>query len=377
MPRAYSFFATLSLATAGLVMFAVPRQLTGFFYHPRLLAVVHLLTLGWITGGLLARFEAVRLRHRPPQEGSSRWGERLTFGIFVLGATGVMSHFWIGEMSGVGLSGILVALTTLRLGVRGLADLYNADLPEGVLLGCGLAFGNLAAAVLLGMLIALDRYVDVLAGFVLHHVYAHAHLAALGWAAMLWLALATSKEAPQGVGRKATRLWFFEVGVLGVVASLFAGGSAGAWHFPPALLLALAGCLAAGRGVGARGMEMRLALASWGAAGALAVVLVLLPSGELTLRLVPAYGGLALLGFLSVGIAGLGRGMSTAEAPGRGRLAGWLLGSLLVPLAFAFDNQHLLRLGGLALVLAAVGEGLAHRRAQGSISTSAPSTGTP
>ena len=376
VPRAYFFFAALCLATAGLVMAITPHQLTGFFYHPKLLAVVHLLTLGWITGALLARFEGVRLRYRPVATQDSRWGERGAFVVFVLGTTGVMSHFWIGEMSGVGLSGILVAFTILRLGARGLAELHGADLSDGFVAGCLLAFGNLAAAVVLGMLIALDRYVDVLGGFVLHHVYAHAHLAALGWAAMLWLTLTATRDAPRSLGR----LLIFEVGILALTTSLFLGGTNGAWHFPLAVALALAGCLVVGRGPWPRPapFEIRFALGSWIVAGVLGLVIAVHDPGDLVLRLIPAYGGLALLGFLSAGIAVLDHKAPRTDGLDRSRKLGWILASLLIPLAFALDQPPLLRLGGFALVWTAVGEGLAHRRqAQDSMSTSVPSAPTP
>ena len=53
VPLLYFGFAHLCLAAALLALAVTPRSLLGFYYHPRMLAVVHLLTLGWITSHIL------------------------------------------------------------------------------------------------------------------------------------------------------------------------------------------------------------------------------------------------------------------------------------------------------------------------------------
>jgi hypothetical protein len=54
VPLLYFGVAHLCLATALAALAVTPRSLVGFFYHPRLLAVVHLVTLGWISASILA-----------------------------------------------------------------------------------------------------------------------------------------------------------------------------------------------------------------------------------------------------------------------------------------------------------------------------------
>ena len=53
IPLLYLGFAHISLATAFAVIAADPSGVTGFYYHPRLVAVVHMVTLGWISSSIL------------------------------------------------------------------------------------------------------------------------------------------------------------------------------------------------------------------------------------------------------------------------------------------------------------------------------------
>ena len=53
-----------------------------------------------------------------------------------------------------------------------------------------LAFVNILAAATLGVLIGFDKVYEFLPGFVLSNVFAHAHLAAIGWASMMVVGVA-------------------------------------------------------------------------------------------------------------------------------------------------------------------------------------------
>ena len=53
-----------------------------------------------------------------------------------------------------------------------------------------LAFFNIAGAATLGVLIGFDKVYHFLPGFVLANVFAHAHLAAIGWASMMVVGIA-------------------------------------------------------------------------------------------------------------------------------------------------------------------------------------------
>ena len=70
IPLLYFGFAHLSLALALAVLLARPDLPAGFFHHPRMIAIVHLVTPGWITSSILGAFYivgplALRLPLRP------------------------------------------------------------------------------------------------------------------------------------------------------------------------------------------------------------------------------------------------------------------------------------------------------------------------
>src|SRR5262245_24017601 len=103
IPLLYFAFAHLSLASALAVLLVRPDLPAGFFHHPRMIAIVHLVTLGWITSSILGAFYivgplALRMPLRPG------WRDRVAFGSFAAGASGIVSHFWIGEYSGMAWS---------------------------------------------------------------------------------------------------------------------------------------------------------------------------------------------------------------------------------------------------------------------------------
>jgi hypothetical protein len=120
---------------------------------------------------------------------SSRWGDRVSFGAFVAGTTGMVVHFWIGEYSGMVYSALLVAGAVLHVAVRAWRGLREAVLPWPVKLHIALAFANMIGASVLGMLIGLNRILRWWAWSPLSSAWAHAHLAAIGWATMMVVGL--------------------------------------------------------------------------------------------------------------------------------------------------------------------------------------------
>ena len=58
-------------------------------------------------------------------------------------------------------------------------------MPAGVLLHIRLASLNIAIAATMGVLLGIDKVAHILPGFVLTNVFAHAHMAAIGWATMM------------------------------------------------------------------------------------------------------------------------------------------------------------------------------------------------
>lgn len=185
VPLAYLGLAHLALGAVVGVTLWDSSLIAGFFYHPKMVAAVHALTLGWISSSLIGILYVA--------------GDRLGFcatrvdvGILVAwgaGASGLVSHFWIEEFGGMtwsaGLLGIAILVAAGRFGMA----FAVAAVPASIKLQIHLAWLNLVGTAFIGVLLGIDKTSPVLPGYSLHTVFAHAHLAAVGWAFLLAVAL--------------------------------------------------------------------------------------------------------------------------------------------------------------------------------------------
>ena len=188
IPIAYFAFAHACFA-AGLAALAVNPGLAGVsFYHPKMIALVHLLTLGWISGSILGSFYVVApLALTIPMPAG--WRDWAGFAAFSAGTTGMVGHFWIGTYDGMAWSAGLVLAAIAHLGWRAARGLSASAVAWPVGLHVRLAFFNILAAGVFGILIGLDRTRGFLGISPVAATYAHAHLAALGWAVMMVMGL--------------------------------------------------------------------------------------------------------------------------------------------------------------------------------------------
>jgi len=100
LPLLYFGFAHLCLGAAFLFLALRFEALVGFFYHPQMIAVVHLVTLGWLSGsipGAIYLVGPIAFRMQMP----ARRLDYLAFILFALGVTGTVGHFWIDSYSGM------------------------------------------------------------------------------------------------------------------------------------------------------------------------------------------------------------------------------------------------------------------------------------
>ena len=406
LPVLYLGFAHLSLAVALGEVALEPHRLAGFFYHPRMIAVVHLVTLGWISGSILGALHLVGpMALRSPMP--ARKVDYLAFVAYMLASTGVIGHFWIEEFSGVAWSGLLVTLVFFHVGRKLLTALKGAPVPPEVKLHFALAFANVGLAALAGTLLGLNKYLPFLPGRALTHAYAHAHLAALGWATMMVFAagyrllpMLLPAAMPRGVWVWASAV-LLEVGALGLFASFISGGR---W-LPLAAVSATAG-------VGVFLSQLRwmqrnsrpppkglirpdlgvvhalCALTYLGLTSVLGLILAFAPATtEWTLRLAAVYGVCGLIGFLSQLIVGVSNRLlpifarlvagdwsatppTPHELPNRWLQAVtfilWTVGVPVLVLGFWLDRVGVIGAGGwvlLAGVVASAASNLAVMRA--------------
>ncbi len=323
LPVLYLGAAHFFLAAGFAVVALDPAPVAGFFYQPRTVAIVHLITLGWISAsilGALYMIGPIALRLPMP----SRAVDHVAFGLFAIGAIGMVGHFFVAEYPGVAWAAGMVVLGVLGVGARVLGGLRSAPIQPAVRLHIILAFLNFLLAAGVGILLALDKRDHFLPGLALPNVYAHAHLAALGWASMMvmgagyrLLPMVLPAEMPRGPGLYASAA-LLEAGALGTAAALL---TRSAW-LPLSALAAAGGFGAFFRQVAwmrrrprkpPAGMPLpdygvRHALQAFGYAALSAIlglVLSLAPTSDATLRAAAAYGVFGLVGFLAQIVVGM------------------------------------------------------------------------
>lgn len=321
----YLAFAYLCLGLAFLTLALVPQTIGGFFYHPKMLAVVHLVTLGWITSSILAYFHLVGpLALRSVMRAG--WADYVALALVVTGVSGLVSHFWIDEYSGMVWSAGTLFLGLALVAVRGVRRVLAAKVQPGVKLHISLAFFNLLGAGLLGMLLGLEKQlIHVLPGYMLHSVYAHAHLAALGWATMMVMGIGyrlfpmVLPASMPSNGRTWASAILVEAGLLVLLVGLPASSSVA---IRAGTLLVLAGLAAFFVQVawmkrhpkrppkGLRRPDFGTLHAIQGifyllVAALLGAVLAFAPAGAWKVRAAMAYGVFALIGFLAQMIIGI------------------------------------------------------------------------
>jgi len=409
LPRLYFGFAYACLAAAGLFAVAAPAALGGFHYHPRLAAVVHLVTLGWITSSVLGALWMVlpmALRSPLPQ----RRSDFVVFSVYAFGVVGMVAHFWLAEPVGLAWAAATVLPALAWYAARALPAILRARVPAAVRGHLFLALANLLAAALAGILLGIHKvwpmaWLSGLAVSSLSGAMGHAHLAAVGFVVMVvagvgYRLLPMFLPAAMPAGR---RLWasaaLLQVGAWGLLVSLAGGPRLAGWPTLAAAGVSAAGVLAFFAEVvrmrrNPRPTPPALDRPDWGmvqvasalAWGALAVGLGLFLAGSGSLWESPAwegraaiiYGVAGLLGFLGQMVAGVGHRLlplyfwlSRVPAAGlpdspfnplrlpsrRGQavaLAGWSLAVPLLALGLATHGRAATAAGGLALLTAAV-----------------------
>lgn len=329
LPLAYFLLAHASLACALLLLVINPDLPAGFFLHPRMVAVVHLVTLAWISGSILGAFYVVAplALGMPLPVGRGDW---VGFGSFAIGVSGMISHFWMGEYNGMAWSAGMVIVPIAWLGARAGRSFTRARVPWPVMLHVALAFGNILAAAALGAWLGLARAFGWTTPGVspFATVFAHAHIAAVGWALMMIVGLAyrllpmfLPAKPPTGGGLAASAV-LIELGLVAVVAGLVWDG---AWLTPGALAIA-AGLVAFVRNV--RSMLAhrvprppalpRRDWSTWQVHGALMWLAIAVALG-LWLTVTPA-GPRQIAAAWTYGVAGLLGGLSQMVTGMQGRL---------------------------------------------------------
>jgi hypothetical protein len=234
VPLVYFAGAHACLAAALAVLVVNPGLPGAFVYHPRALALVHLVTLGWISGSILGALYIVA----PLAFGVPMRAGRLdawACGSFWGGTLAMASAFWVGRYGVIGGASLFVLAAIVVVGARVSLGLRQSRVPAGITLHILLAFANITAAGIVGLLLAINRLTGVLPWSPVSLASAHAHLALLGWAMMMIFGVAyrlipmfVPAAMPAGP-RLAVSAVLLEIGTLGVAGSLAVGSSPAPW----------------------------------------------------------------------------------------------------------------------------------------------------
>jgi hypothetical protein len=157
----YFGVAHVAVALAFAAVAADPRGVSGFFYHTRMLGVVHLVTLGWITASILGSLYIVgpiALRVGFPAGGL----DYSAFALVVTGIVGMVAHFWLEEYGGMAWSAAIVGAGIVAAGTSIVRRLRGAAIPTAVSAHIVLAFVNVLGAATIGTLIGFDKEVMTL-----------------------------------------------------------------------------------------------------------------------------------------------------------------------------------------------------------------------
>ncbi len=316
LPLRYLVAAAGAFVLAALSLPWLAPELAGHYYQPRILALTHTVTLGWITLTIMgASYQIIPIVLERPI-----WSERLGRWQFVMlaaGIVGMVGHFFIGEWSGLlwgaGLVGIgtVAHLVNVVMSVRGLRQwTFTARL-------VALALVGFALTLLFGLALAADHVWKFLPPATLPLIHAHIHLALLGGvlpmvigvAARVYPMFLLAREPGGWPGR--AQLWGIGLGVPAVVIGILTSRwllAAGA--------LAVTGAVV-GHGLWVLGMARtaKRPRLDWGLRLVLAGALFLAPATLLGLalaldvasgpRLALAYAVLTLGGWASLTIAGM------------------------------------------------------------------------
>jgi hypothetical protein len=317
LPILYLGTAHISLALACLVAALWPGAVAGFFYHTWLVGLVHLVTLGWISFSIVGTMYIVgplALRMDMP----ARRLDYVAYACGLSGLIGMVGHFWIQQFAGMAWSAATLAGGILFMTARIVANVRRAKLQPAVKLHIVFACVNFWLAASMGLLIAFDKIFHFLPGYVIANVFAHAHLAALGWATMMVIGVAHRllpmifpAKMPPARSMFVSAV-FLEVGVLGLFTSLLTRSSmASAFGLViVAALIAFATRVAwmrrhrVTKPVGAPRVDFgelhaAAAAAALVIAAAIGMMLLLRPVSPAMLRAAAAYGVLGLVGFLA------------------------------------------------------------------------------
>jgi hypothetical protein len=393
LPLAYFAGAHLAFGLACITLVVQPELPGAFHLHPRLVALLHLVTVGWISGSILgALYIVAPLAFGVPLRPGAL--DVMACVAFWSGVCGMVWGFWRADYHGVAHASVLVLGAMAFIGGRVAWGLKRGRLPSGVSLHVVLSFANVIIAGLVGAVLALHYVFGLLPWAPLPVAYAHGHLAVLGWATMMFFGVAyrlipmfLPAAMPTGWPLAVSAI-LLEVGTIGLAVSLVTGASLVPWTV--IILAAFMSFFRQVRGLLShrRPRPVELPARDWSTWQTHVAMLCLMIAGALGSWLVAAsppahvtwaYGFAGIVGFLSQAIVGIQgrllplqawyRSMAGGSLPAmsvhrlaeprlaRAVLVLWVVGLPLVAAGLVDQHHTAIRVGATALAVATLVNG--------------------
>ena len=218
VPLAYLVCAAGTFLVASLSIAWLGPELAGHYYHPRLLALTHTVTLGWVTLAIMGasyQLIPIALERRIWSERLARW----QLAVLVVSVPGMVAHFYLGSWPGLATAagllaiGIAFHLGNVGMSLRGFTRwTFTARLVV-------LAYGALTLTTLFGLALAVNRVWPFLPGAFFPTLHAHVQLALLGWVAPMILAV-SARVYPMFFLAPAPRRWHSFLQLWGLAAGV-------------------------------------------------------------------------------------------------------------------------------------------------------------
>lgn len=213
LPLAHYLLAALSLPLAFLLAVWKGETMAAFYYLPENIAATHLLTLGVLTATALGSLQA--LLPLGPLPKLRRWSAWSGYAVLAAGLAWFVALLLQGNLEKI-WPAVALAYLGICLEILGLLlPMVALDHFDASALGIALAQINLLTAGAAGLLYAIDKRWPFLQFDFFGRLYAHIHLAALGFLLTLFVAVA-HQLIPMFLWSDKPRHRFAWVSVLGV-----------------------------------------------------------------------------------------------------------------------------------------------------------------
>lgn len=225
LPLSYLVTAVAAFVLACAAVPALAPELAGHYYHPRLTALAHTVTLGWITLSIMgASYQLIPIVLERPV-----WSERLgrwEFWILAVGIAGMVAHFYITRWPGLLMAAAMVGAGAAMHLVNAAMTLRGVEKWSFTARLIVMAFTGLWLTIVFGVILGADRIWKFLPGAFFPTLHAHFHLALLGWVAPMVIGVAARVYpmfllAPEPSGwPERVQFWGLALGVPLVVTGL-------------------------------------------------------------------------------------------------------------------------------------------------------------